>query len=120
MPADARESILDWIDRIRLEGITSIISFMHDRDIRCYREIDFGGMDLLGFLDSLGVQVCRLPWEDPAHSKTDQKIKEANLERVRKAALAHYDQLLKPVLVMCSAGIDRSAPVAAFIWKNRS
>jgi hypothetical protein len=26
--------------------------------------------------------------------------------------------LPKPVLLQCSAGIDRSAPVAAYIWLN--
>jgi hypothetical protein len=41
--------------------------------------------------------------------------KRANLEEVRKEALAAYDRRPKPVLRQCSAGIDRSAPVAAYV-----
>lgn len=118
--SNAKALILDWVEQLRMEEIASIVSFMHERDLRCYREIDFHGLDLLGFLESEGLRVCRLPWEDPAHSKTEWARKQATLQRVRKEALAVYDQLVKPVLLMCSAGIDRSAPVAAYIWKNRS
>ena len=45
---------------------------------------------------------------------------EQNLEHIRRAALGAYDQLPRPVLVQCSAGIDRSPSVAAYIWKERS
>ena len=120
IPGDSKALILDWVEGIRMEGITSIVTFMHDRDLRCYREIDLGGSDLLGFLGREGFRVCHLPWEDPAHSKTEWAKKRSRLEQVRKEALAAYDQLAKPILLMCSAGIDRSAPVAAYIWKNRA
>ena len=120
IPSNAKALILDWVERMRLEGIASIVSFMHERDLRCYREIDFNGLDLPGFLQSEGFRVCCLPWEDPAHSKTEWAKKQANYRRIREEALAAYDQLVKPVLLMCSAGIDRSAPVAAYISKNRS
>lgn len=120
IPGSVKSLIVDWVEQIRMEGIVSIVSFMHDRDLRCYREIDFLGLDLLGFLESEGFRLYRLPWEDPAHSKTESATKQAKLQHVRKEALAAYDRLPKPVLLMCSAGIDRSAPVTAYIWKNRS
>ena len=120
IPADAKPLILDWIAGVRLAGIASIISFMHDRDLRCYRDIDLGGRDLVAFLQHEGFTVRALPWEDPAHGKTDPSVKKAKLEQVRKAALEAYDALPKPVLLQCSAGIDRSAPVAAFLWSKRA
>jgi len=119
IPGEARPLILDWIEQIRLEGIASVLSFMHDRDLRCYREIDLGGLDLIAFLEREGFRICRLPWEDPAHSKTDPAAKRAKLEQIRRDALEAYDRLPKPVLLQCSAGIDRSAPVAAYIWQKR-
>ena len=103
-----------------MEGIVSIISFMHDRDLRCYRQIDLGGMNLTGFLMSEGFKVRALPWEDPAHGKTDEAVKRAKREQMCNDALKAYDQLPKPVLLICSAGIDRSAPATAYIWKQRS
>ena len=36
----------------------------------------------------------------------------------RHEALQAFDNLPKPVLLHCSAGIDRSSPVAAFIFVN--
>jgi hypothetical protein len=119
IPAEAKPLVLDWIQQIRLEGIASVISFMHDRDLRCYRDIDLGGRDFVAFLQHEGFHVRPLPWEDPAHSKTDPSVKRAKLEQTRKAALEAYDALPKPVLIQCSAGIDRSAPVAAYLWQKR-
>ncbi len=120
IPAEAKPLILDWIEQIRLEGVASIISFMHDRDLRCYRDIDLGGLNLVAFLQHQGFRMCPLPWEDPAHSKTDSTAKGAKLEQVRRDSLEAYDRLPKPVLLQCSAGIDRSAPVAAYIWQKRA
>jgi len=57
IPEDAKQLILDWLERIRLEEIASIISFMHERDLRCYREIDLGGMDVLALAESEGFKV---------------------------------------------------------------
>lgn len=39
----------------------------------------------------------------------------SELQRIQKEALTAFDVLPKPILLHCSAGIDRSAPVAAFI-----
>ncbi len=103
-----------------MEGIASIISFMHDRDLRCYQQIDLGGLTLPVFLEHKGFTVRRIPWEDPDHSKTGPAAKRAHLEYIREEALEAFDQLPKPVLLQCSAGIDRSAPVAAYIWKKRA
>ena len=120
IPGEAKPLILDWVEQIRMEGIASVISLMHDRDLRCYQQIDLGGLTFTGFLEHEGFTVCHFPWEDPAHRKTDPAVKRAKLEQVRQAALQAYDRLPKPVLLQCSAGIDRSAPVAAYLWRSRA
>lgn len=120
IPATATSLVRDWAARIRRAGIASIISLMHDRDLQCYEQLEIEGGDLLAFYEAQGFIVARIPWEDPHHKRTDEKVKQKMLEQCRTAALREFDRIPKPVLLQCSAGIDRSAPVAAYIWQNRS
>lgn len=120
IPASAKPLVLDWIEQIQMEGIASIISFMHDRDLSCYCEITLDGLNLLEFLERQRFHVAAIPWEDPHHSRTDRAKKRAKLEQCCCAALEAFDRLPKPVLLQCSAGIDRSAPAAAYIWASRA
>jgi hypothetical protein len=120
IPAEATSLVIEWAASIRANGIASIISFMHDRDLNCYSELDLGATDINEFYELQGFKVQRIPWEDPHHSKTDPQTKRRKLEECRVEALKAFDLLPKPVLLQCSSGIDRSAPVAAWIWQQRS
>ena len=120
IPAQATPLVFEWAEAVRAAGIVSIISFMHDRDRGCYAELALEAEDILQFYEKQGFKVARLPWEDPHHSKADVDTKQKKLEQCRVAALGAFDRLAKPVLLQCSAGIDRSAPAAAYIWQNRS
>jgi hypothetical protein len=120
IPAQATPLVFEWAAAVRAAGIISVISFMHDRDLGCYAELNLDAQDLLQFFENQGFTVVRLPWEDPHHSKADARTKQKELEQCRVAALEGFDRVAKPVLLQCSAGIDRSAPVAAYIWQNRS
>src|SRR5258707_10031789 len=44
IPREAHPLILDWVEQVRMESIASIITFMHDRDLLCYQQIDLGGL----------------------------------------------------------------------------
>ena len=88
---------------------------MHDRDLECSDRLGLTGDDVLSCLEP-DLVVARLPWEDPHHKKTDAVAKRKKLVQMRELALQKYRELPKPVLLVCSAGIDRSAPVAAYIW----
>jgi protein-tyrosine phosphatase len=92
---------------------------MHDRDLHCYASLNLGTSDLLEFYKKKGFDVVSIPWEDPHHKRTKPNEKRRMLLHVREKALTAYDALTKPVLVQCSAGIDRSSPVAAFIYVKR-
>ena len=108
-----------WVEQVTLEGVKSVISLMHDRDLACYTSLNLGTSSLLEYYENVGLQVAHVPWEDPHHKKSAPEVKKKTLLRVRKEALLAYDRLPKPVLLQCSAGIDRSSPVAAFIWSRR-
>jgi len=120
IPARATSLVFAWAGSIRANGIASVISFMHDRDRHCYSQLDLGASDINEFYERQGFKVARIPWEDPHHSKTDPGTKRRRLEKCRVDALKAFDLLPKPVLLQCSSGIDRSAPVAAYIWQQRS
>jgi protein tyrosine/serine phosphatase len=89
---------------------------MHETELRFYDALDLGSNGLVGFYRDRGFNVEHIPWEDPAHSKSSSSVIQAKRDEVRQAALEAYDALPNPVLIHCSAGEQRSAPVAAFIW----
>jgi hypothetical protein len=115
----ATSLVFDWAEEVQIIGVRGIICLMHDRDLRYYGSLNLGTANLLEFYKKVGFEVSHIPWEDPHHKKSSGAEKEKSLLKVRELALAAYDDLPKPVLIQCSAGIDRSSPVAAFIWAKR-
>ena len=120
LPPAATNLVRDWAKEIMASGIRSIISLMHDRDLACYASLDLGTTSLLHYYENLGLQIAHIPWEDPHHKKSTLAEKRRTYLRVREEALSAYERLPKPVLLQCSAGIDRSSPVAAFIWSIKA
>lgn len=118
LPPEARPLVDDWITFVKVENIRGILSLMHDADLACYRLLGFRNQNLLDHLTDAGFQVISCPYEDPHYKKSSPQQKLATLVEVRKRALIAFRKLPKPVLIMCSSGIDRSAPVAAFIIEN--
>lgn len=116
LPPEASGQVLHWIGRLRQLGIASIISLMHPNEFKHYAQLNLGARDLLEAYRNAGFEVTHVPWDDPAHRPglTDAAFHE-ELERVRGEALKMFNELPKPVVLHCSAGIDRSSPVAAFI-----
>jgi len=115
---EAAPYVREWAEMIAVYGIQGIICLMSPTEVGFYRDLELGANNLIAFYKSR-FQVCHLPWEDPAHSKTPQSMIETKKRKVRRAALEEYDKLPKPVLLHCSAGIQRSAPVGAYIWWHR-
>jgi hypothetical protein len=125
LPPEAAPEVLKWIQRIKMEfHIQSIISLMDQDELRRYAQLDLGAEDLIDlYRKSFGTaHVRHIPWKDPAHRALDDSIYEEELARVREEALAAFDQLTQyqPILLHCSAGIQRSSPVAAYIWAKRN
>jgi len=118
LSASAADLVKDWVEEIIVTGIKSVISLMHDRDLNYYSLLNLGEGNLLDFYSQSGLLLAHLPWEDPHHKKTKELQKIEKLLSIRTEALLAYQKLPKPVLVQCSAGIDRSSPVAAYIWSK--
>lgn len=121
LPPEATGAVVHWVDRIVEAGFRSMICLMHLKELKHYSALSLDAQDLIAYYQMRGLQVCHKPWDDPAHRPQGERASfESELERIRTESLACFDQLPKPVLVHCSAGIDRSSPVAAFIWSQRS
>jgi hypothetical protein len=116
---EAAPEVKKWAQLVHYGGIRSIVSLMHARDLKYYERLDLGAPNLIDFYRSIGFEVAHIPWDDPHHSKTTDDQIRKKLMVIRCDALAAYDRLPKPVMVQCSAGIDRTAPVAAYIWAQR-
>ena len=120
LSSSATPLLKEWVNKIHGFGIRSIICLMHKNELSFYSQLNLGVSDLIEFYRLSGFSVCHIEWEDPHHSKTPPAIIERKKDEVRRLALRAYDEMTKPVLIHCSAGIQRSAPIAAFITSSRS
>jgi hypothetical protein len=120
LDVDATNLVKQWVGRVRADGIRSIICLMSADELKLYDRLDLGAGNLMDFYARQGFSVAKIPWEDPAHIRRDLKALQAKEQEVCKQALQQFDALPKPVLLHCSAGIDRSSPVAAFIRQYRT
>ena len=117
LPPKAKPLIVDWVERVKSLGIRSIISLLEERQHERYYVK--GGLELhpeglYGYYRSQGFEFCSIPIAD------SPKSLKSNMGRVLEGkVLETFDQMPKPVLLHCSAGIDRTSPVAAYIVSKR-
>lgn len=120
LPPEAASEVIRWVDRIVAAGLRGLICLMHPKEIAHYSDLDLGALDIIDLYRLKGLKVCHLPWADPAHRSNHERTSfEVELHRIRAEALQCFDRLPKPVLLHCSAGIDRSSPVCAYIHFER-
>lgn len=112
LPLQARPLVVEWVNRIKHMNFCSIICLLMNEQLDRYYVrggISLHSHGLLGYYKSQGFRVCHFPLTDY------QRPQESTMGKI----LLAYDELPKPVLLHCSAGIDRSAPVAAYIALNQ-
>ena len=119
LPAEAKPELDKWIESVRKEGIVSIIPFVSEKELAHYSELLPDGVTLIDYYKRLGFRVRHVPWSDPAHTHTGYSNFQSEVEEKRPVLLEAYDQLPKPILVHCSAAIDRSPPVVAYVVFKR-
>ena len=121
LPEEAAPLVLAWVRRIKQEGIRSVIALMGAKELHHYHLSSVGASGLIELYEKEGLIVRHIPWEDPAHPDVSVGLSyKQQISQCRAAALAAYDSNPKPVLIHCSSGIQRSSPVAAFIFAKRS
>jgi hypothetical protein len=109
LPLSARSKVQDWVKHMKQEvGIRSVICLLTARQLKKY--YISGGLELhseglLGYYTSQELEVS--PIETPDFQRPSSEI----MDR----ALVAFQTLPKPILLHCSAAIDRTTPVAAFI-----
>ena len=112
LPIDARPLVESWVDRIVGAKFQSIISLLEVAQLDRYYVrggIELHPKGLLCYYESRGLKTESIPCTD-YQPPTNAQMGEA---------LEAFRRLPKPVLLHCSASIDRTAPVATFICENR-
>jgi|SRR5208282_2734341 len=113
LPPEARPFAEAWVDRVIQAGFRSVISLLEVAQLE--RHYVKGGLNLhpeglLGYYRARGLAVESIPCTDYQPPTVLQK----------RQVLEAFQRLRKPVLLHCSAGIDRSSPVAAFLSEHQN
>ena len=93
----APEVVFQWIAEAKSSGAKSIICLLNEQHLKLYAELQVG---LLQAYRDAGFEVGHVPVVD--HQRPP--LSDTELKAVEK----HFNELPKPVLIHCSAGIDRT------------
>lgn len=113
LPLQARPLVEAWVSRAIEAGFRSVISLLEPKQLLLHYVA--GGLNLhaeglLGYYESRGLQVKSIPCTDYQEPSDQKKLR----------VLEAFRSLPQPVLLHCSAGIDRTSPVAAFLWEQEN
>lgn len=96
-----------WLDEARALGLRSIICLLDDHQLGYYRRLPGG---LLETYRRAGLSATSIPVPD----MQTPPIPEADLRRIAEA----FRDLPGPVVIHCSAGIDRTGAAIGYLMNN--
>lgn len=99
-----KHAVDEWLEALKVEGVKSVICLLSDDQLPLYSSLPKG---LLDYYRAAGFEVAWIPVRD--HLRPP--LSEADLGRVWEA----YLRLPKPILVHCSAGLDRTGSAVGHI-----
>lgn len=103
----ATDQVDEWIEEVNALGVRSIICLLADDQLDLYAKLP---TDLLSYYRAAGFDVAHVP----ACDHQIPPLTEAHLKKIWEA----YRALPKPVLVHCSAGIDRTGRAIEYIKRK--
>jgi len=92
-PEDVEKKITYW----KKEKIKSVICLLSDEELDYYKDFDGG---LIGQYEKIGLNVVHIPIED----HKSPPLNDEELKQIKHS----FDALEEPVLIHCSAGVDRT------------
>lgn len=99
-----------WIANLKEEGVSSIICLLNDEQLAFYDALLLHPDGLLGYYKEQGLALDQVAVDDPADMelRPPTALSSEQVEQVWRK----FSVLPRPVIIHCSAGVDRS-PYAA-------
>ncbi len=116
IPREAAPALREWLDSLKAHGIGTIVALATPGEMKRYSSVIAPQPDLISLYRSLGFLVHHHPVEDPAHVAASAKAGILDqMEALKPTILAEYQERTGGMLIHCSGGMDRTAPIAAFV-----
>ena len=116
IPSEAAAALSEWIAALKEEGIGTILCLATPGELKRYSVVVSPHPDLISLYRSSGFVIHSHPVEDPAHAPAHEKggiLKK--MEALKPTTLSEYQARKGAMLIHCSGGMDRTAPIAAYL-----